>query len=61
MPWQCSSAAATPLQRHADETNRGRIMALFGLIGLGSDVSFSFWPDRHVDRSAVDRGVVRPC
>jgi MFS family permease len=38
------SAIATLLQVHADETNRGRIMALFGLInrGLGPMGSFPF-------------------
>jgi hypothetical protein len=43
-PGKCSSAPATLLQLHADETKRGRIMALFGLInrGLGPMGSFSF-------------------
>ena len=38
------SATATLLQIHADETNRGRIMSLFGLInrGLGPMGSFPF-------------------
>ena len=38
------SATATLLQVHADETNRGRIMSLFGLInrGLGPMGSFPF-------------------
>ena len=38
------SAVATLLQTHADETNRGRMMSLFGLInrGLGPMGSFPF-------------------
>ena len=38
------SATATLLQVHADETNRGRVMSLFGLInrGLGPMGSFPF-------------------
>jgi predicted MFS family arabinose efflux permease len=38
------SATATMLQLHADESNRGRIMSLFGLInrGLGPMGSFPF-------------------
>jgi MFS family permease len=38
------SAIATLLQSHADETNRGRIMALYGLVnrGLGPMGSFPF-------------------
>jgi len=38
------SAIATLLQIHTDETNRGRIMSLFGLInrGLGPMGSFAF-------------------
>ena len=38
------SFTATLLQTHADETNRGRIMSLFGLInrGLGPMGSFPF-------------------
>jgi hypothetical protein len=52
------SSTATLLQIHADETNRGRIMSLFGLInrGLGPMGSFPLRPDRHDCRGAVDRG-----
>jgi hypothetical protein len=46
------SAIATLLQIHSDESNRGRMMSLFGLInrGLGPMGSFPLRPDRHGDR-----------
>lgn len=55
------SSIATSLQMYSDETNRGRIMSLFGLInrGLGPMGSFPFGFGCCRDRCALDGGDLR--